>query len=109
MTTLGYAAARYVGDHRFEVARMPHRPPASGEVEIAPAFTGICGTDLHIAAGHMDARVTTPAVIGHETAGRVTAVGDGVTGWSVGRCGDGDAVALRRDLPGLPGRAPARL
>lgn len=89
MTAPGYAAARYVGDHRFEVASMPHRPPGNGEVEIAPAFTGICGTDLHIAAGHMDARVTTPAVIGHETAGRVTAVGDGVSGWSVG-----DAVTV---------------
>jgi (R,R)-butanediol dehydrogenase/meso-butanediol dehydrogenase/diacetyl reductase len=89
MTTPGYAAARYMGDQRFEVARMPDRPPSSGEVEIAPAFTGICGTDLHIAAGHMDARVTAPAVIGHETAGLVTALGDGVTGWSVG-----DAVTV---------------
>ncbi len=89
MSTSGYAAARYIGDHRFEVTTLAGRAPGAGEVEIAPAYTGICGTDLHIAAGHMDARVTTPAVIGHETAGRITALGAGVTGWSVG-----DAVTV---------------
>lgn len=84
-----YTAARYLGDHAFDVAEVERRAPGPGEVEVAPAYTGICGTDLHIAAGHMDARVTTPAVIGHETAGRVSAVGEGVTGWSVG-----DAVTV---------------
>nr|WP_257570772.1 alcohol dehydrogenase catalytic domain-containing protein [Streptomyces sp. NP160] len=68
---------------------MERREPGPGEVEVAPAFTGICGTDLHIAAGHMDARVSVPAVIGHETAGRIAAVGEGVSGWSVG-----DAVTV---------------
>jgi (R,R)-butanediol dehydrogenase / meso-butanediol dehydrogenase / diacetyl reductase len=32
----------------------------------------------------MDARVATPAVIGHEMSGTVSALGDGVDGWSVG-------------------------
>ena len=59
-------------------------PPGAGEVQLEVAYVGICGTDLHILHGAMDARVTTPAVIGHEMSARVAAVGDGVTGWSVG-------------------------
>jgi 2-desacetyl-2-hydroxyethyl bacteriochlorophyllide A dehydrogenase len=53
-------------------------------VRIAVAYTGICGTDLHILHGAMDHRVTLPAVIGHEMSGRVAEIGAGVTGWSVG-------------------------
>jgi (R,R)-butanediol dehydrogenase / meso-butanediol dehydrogenase / diacetyl reductase len=53
-------------------------------VQLAVAYTGICGTDLHILHGHMDARVTMPAVLGHEMSGRVVAVGSDVTAWSAG-------------------------
>lgn len=59
-------------------------PPGAGEVEIAPAYVGICGTDLHIFHGDMDARVTTPAVLGHEMSGRITRVGPDVEGWAPG-------------------------
>jgi 2-desacetyl-2-hydroxyethyl bacteriochlorophyllide A dehydrogenase len=59
-------------------------PPGPGEVQIAVAYNGICGTDLHILSGHMDARVATPAVIGHEMSGTISGLGDGVDGWSVG-------------------------
>jgi (R,R)-butanediol dehydrogenase / meso-butanediol dehydrogenase / diacetyl reductase len=59
-------------------------PPGPGEVQIAVAYNGICGTDLHILSGHMDARVATPAVIGHEMSGTISALGDGVEGWAVG-------------------------
>jgi 2-desacetyl-2-hydroxyethyl bacteriochlorophyllide A dehydrogenase len=58
-------------------------------VEIAPAYVGICGTDLHIFHGDMDARVSAPAVLGHEMSGRVIRVGQGVEGWS-----PGDAVTV---------------
>ena len=59
-------------------------PPAPGEVQLDVAYTGICGTDLHILHGAMDARVTMPAVLGHEMAGQVASVGEGVEGWAVG-------------------------
>jgi 2-desacetyl-2-hydroxyethyl bacteriochlorophyllide A dehydrogenase len=55
-----------------------------GEVEITVAYTGICGTDLHIVHGAMDARVARPAVLGHEMSGSIAAVGEGVDGWAVG-------------------------
>ena len=78
-------AARYVGHAAVEVGETEGAgPPPSGQVQLAVAFTGICGTDLHILHGAMDARVTLPAVLGHEMAGHVAAVGAGVDGWQVG-------------------------
>src|SRR4051812_7798651 len=77
-------AATYVGDQSFVVEERDARPPGPGEVQIAVAYVGICGTDLHIKHGAMDARVTLPAVIGHEMSGTVAAVGDGVTDWRPG-------------------------
>src|SRR3954447_6253455 len=77
-------AARYVGHGSLELAHVPVAPPGPGEVQLDVAYTGICGTDLHILHGAMDARVTRPAVLGHEMAGRVASVGDGVEGWAVG-------------------------
>lgn len=74
----------YVGSQRLEVGESSATPPATGEVQIAVAYTGLCGTDLHILHGSMDARVTTPLVFGHEMSGTIAAVGDGVDGWSVG-------------------------
>jgi 2-desacetyl-2-hydroxyethyl bacteriochlorophyllide A dehydrogenase len=48
------------------------------------AYTGICGTDLHIFHGTMDKRVAVPAVLGHEMSGTVFAVGEDVSDWVVG-------------------------
>ena len=77
-------AVRYRGARRLDTGRSVTTPPGPGEVEVAPAYVGICGTDLHIFHGDMDARVTTPAVIGHEMSGRVVRVGPGVPGWQPG-------------------------
>lgn len=77
-------AAAYMGNKTIEVLDMPVPGLRPGEVEISPAFTGICGTDLHVLHGAMDSRVTCPAVLGHEMSGTVSRVGAGVTGWSAG-------------------------
>ncbi|OLT10215.1 Zn-dependent alcohol dehydrogenase [Kocuria sp. CNJ-770] len=77
-------AATYTGNRTVEIATVDEHPPGAGEVQIEVAYTGICGTDLHVLHGSMDARVTLPAVIGHEMSGRIAAVGDGVEGWTVG-------------------------
>ena len=77
-------AACYVGDRTVELLEIEPRRPGAGEVEITVAYTGICGTDLHIVHGAMDARVARPAVLGHEMSGSIAAVGEGVDGWSVG-------------------------
>ena len=77
-------AATYTGARTFTVQESSEVPPGPGEVSVEVAFTGICGTDLHIFHGDMDGRVSRPAVIGHEMSGRVAALGAGVEGWSVG-------------------------
>ena len=58
--------------------------PGMADVQIDVAFTGICGTDLHILHGAMDRRVSLPAVLGHEMSGVVRAVGGEVEGWTPG-------------------------
>ncbi|RFA10804.1 Zn-dependent alcohol dehydrogenase [Subtercola boreus] len=81
--------ANYVGENTIDIREAEPAPPAPGEVQLRVAFAGICGTDLHILHGSMDARVSLPAIIGHEMSGTISALGDGVTGWSVG-----DAVTV---------------
>ena len=84
------SAAYYRGGRRFEIERIPARPPLPGEVQIDVAFCGICGTDLHAFHGNMDARIGNHRVIGHEMSGTVAAVGPDVLGVSVG-----DKVVVR--------------
>ena len=76
--------ARYTGHRSIRIEEHQASPPLAGEVQIAVAYTGLCGTDLHILHGHMDARISTPQVIGHEMSGTIAAIGDQVVGWSVG-------------------------
>ncbi|MET9849406.1 zinc-dependent alcohol dehydrogenase [Streptomyces ossamyceticus] len=82
-------AVRYTAARTLDTAPAPGVEPGPGEVELAPAYVGICGTDLHIFHGDMDARVATPAVLGHEMSGRVLRVGPGVEDWA-----PGDAVTV---------------
>ena len=77
-------AVQYQGEGDLVVRSVSQEPPAAGQVEIAPAFTGICGTDLHIRAGHFDGDIATPVTLGHESAGRVVALGPGVQGFAIG-------------------------
>ena len=77
-------AAHYRGNKTFTVDRTTARPPGPDEVSVRVAFCGICGTDMHVFHGNMDARVGFERVIGHEMSGVVDAVGDGVTGFANG-------------------------
>lgn len=81
--------AAYIGDHEIRIDDGEAAAPAEGEVQIAVAYTGLCGTDLHILHGNMDSRVATPLIFGHEMSGTIAAVGAGVEGWAVG-----DAVTV---------------
>ena len=80
MTT---TAAVYRGDKRFSIEQIDAPAPGPGEVQVNVAYCGICGTDLHIYLGHMDARVGFARTIGHEMSGVIGAVGrDGCSGSS---------------------------
>ena len=77
-------AAVYTGAGILRIEDVPAAAPGPGEVQVEVAYTGICGTDLHIFHGDLDARVGNRAVLGHEMSGRVAAIGAGVDGWAVG-------------------------
>ncbi len=77
-------AAYYEGQGRIAVRDAEEATPGPGEVQLEVAYVGICGTDLHILDGDMDARVSLPAILGHEMSGTISAVGDGVTEWARG-------------------------
>ncbi len=64
------------GVGHVELRDIPEPEPGPGQVKIAVRAAGICGTDLHIY--HDEFRVVPPVVLGHEIAGEVAAVGDGV-------------------------------
>jgi len=62
------------------VASAPKPAAGPGEVLIAVRHAGVCGTDLHIADWNEWAagRLKPPLIVGHEFAGEIAAVGDGV-------------------------------
>ncbi len=64
----------------LKVTTVPKPEPGPGEVLIAVRHAGVCGTDLHIADwdAWAQGRLKPPLVIGHEFAGEIVAVGDGV-------------------------------
>ena len=70
-------AAFYRGNKTFEVKEIKPAAPGLGEVQIAVAYCGICGTDLHAYHGHMDQRIGFDRILGHEMSGTISAVGDG--------------------------------
>lgn len=77
-------AAVYAGPRALRLEPSVPEQPAPGHVRIDVAYTGICGTDLHIYHGDMDARVRPPAIIGHEMSGVIAELGDDTEGWQAG-------------------------
>jgi L-gulonate 5-dehydrogenase len=70
-------AAVWTGVNRVEVKERSVSEPGRGEVVLRVRAAGICGTDLHILSGtHPQARP--PLVPGHEFAGEVHEIGEGV-------------------------------
>ncbi len=68
------------------VKSVPKPAPGPGEVLIAVRHAGVCGTDLHIADWNpwAQGRIKPPIIVGHEFAGEIESVGDGVTGLRAG-------------------------
>src|ERR1700743_2865885 len=77
--TMQAAVYRGVNDVRLETVPVPEI--GAGELLIPVKACGICGTDLKkIASGSPSA----PRIFGHETAGDVAAVGEGITQFKPG-------------------------
>jgi threonine dehydrogenase-like Zn-dependent dehydrogenase len=66
----------------FEIEDVPPPVAGAGEVLVRVRSVGICGSDLHFYRGAFP--LPPRLVLGHEAAGEVAAIGDGVTGVEVG-------------------------
>ncbi|GIH16581.1 zinc-dependent alcohol dehydrogenase [Rugosimonospora africana] len=73
-------------DHAVEVRDVPRPAPGPGTVLVAVHTVGVCGSDIHMWHNTQSAssKARLPVILGHESAGVIETVGDGVTGWSVG-------------------------
>ena len=69
------------GPEQLAVDELPAPRPAPGELLVRTAVVGVGLPDVRLARS---AHVTLPHTPGGDVAGRVEAVGDGVTGWDVG-------------------------
>lgn len=67
---------------KLTIEELPTPRPLSGEVLLRVEACGVCHTDLHVIKG--DVAFPTPAVLGHEVAGEVVALGEGVESLSLG-------------------------
>lgn len=73
----------YLGPRRMELQEVPEPVAGPGEVVFTTAAAAVCGSDLH---GFREAspRRIPPLVMGHEGAGTIAAVGDGIDPARVG-------------------------
>ena len=73
--------ARYGGS--LEATMRPVPRPGPGEVLVRVRASGLCSTDLHLLSGRQPLG-DLPRIVGHELAGDVVGLGDGVTDWRTG-------------------------
>ncbi|XP_044133459.1 alcohol dehydrogenase 1-like [Bufo gargarizans] len=71
------AAVCWAPNQPLSIEEIEVAPPKAHEVRIKIVATGICRSDDHVTSGVID--VTFPLILGHEGAGIVESVGEGVT------------------------------
>ncbi len=80
-------AVYYEGNGKVSIKDVEKREPSSSQVRVKIKYVGICGSDVHIKQGHMDARIAQtgfPRIFGHEASGVVDEVGSNVKNYKVG-------------------------
>lgn len=88
-------AALLYGQEDLRLEEVEEPTPAPGEVVIRVGVATTCGTDLKVwrRGGHAK-MLKPPTRFGHEAAGQIMALGEGVTGWKVG-----DRVVANNSAP----------
>lgn len=88
-------AALLYGQEDLRLEQVADPTPSAGEVTIQVAAATTCGTDLKVwcRGGHAK-MLRPPTLFGHEAAGRIVAVGEGVSSWQVG-----DRVVANNSAP----------
>ncbi|MEP6474591.1 MAG: alcohol dehydrogenase catalytic domain-containing protein, partial [Gemmatimonadota bacterium] len=69
--------------HPIVAVELPVPVPGPGEVLVRVRAAGICHSDAHYRAGRSSS-LRTPVTLGHEVAGEVAGLGDGVTTHAIG-------------------------
>lgn len=90
--------------HRLVLNEVPDPTPGPDEVLIQVKAAGLCHSDvMYITTGY-PAMPFTPMTQGHENAGIITALGEGVSDWQVGNvvgvCSSGERPPLGMFTPG---------
>ncbi|MBV8372582.1 MAG: alcohol dehydrogenase AdhP [Candidatus Eremiobacteraeota bacterium] len=80
------------------IEELPVPVPGPGELLVEVIACGVCHTDLHAAEGDWPVKPSPPFIPGHETAGRVAALGEGVTNYKIG---DAVGIAWLHDACGM--------
>ncbi|MEM0360379.1 MAG: L-threonine 3-dehydrogenase [Candidatus Diapherotrites archaeon] len=70
----------------LELSKVENPFPKKGELLVKVMAAGICGTDLHIYEWNewAQSRIKPPLVVGHEVAGKIVELGEGVSGFEIG-------------------------
>lgn len=86
MQTMMDALVKEAPGKGLTLKRVPVPQPGIGEVQIKIHKTAICGTDVHIYNWDpwSQQHIRPPMVIGHEYVGEITALGPGVSDYSIG-------------------------
>ena len=71
------AAVLFETNHPMEIKDLAQDPAKSGEVRVKVGAAGVCASDRHVMTG--SSILPLPVVLGHEAAGTVEEVGEGVT------------------------------
>ncbi|MAY65960.1 MAG: alcohol dehydrogenase [Rhodospirillaceae bacterium] len=87
--------AMLLGPEKIEIHDLPVPEPDDGEIILSVEAATTCGTDVKVfkRGGH-PRMLKVPTLFGHEMAGRVAAVGNGVTKFH-----EGDAVVVANSAP----------
>lgn len=88
-----HAAGTDTRPPRVSIDEIPTPTPGPGQVLVEVDTCGICASDLHVVAG-VTPHGELPMTLGHEVAGVIADVGDGVADWR-----SGDRVAVAAGIP----------
>ncbi|WP_237232971.1 zinc-binding dehydrogenase [Rothia nasisuis] len=106
------AAEPYASSKPITISDIQLDPPGPGELLVRIEAAGLCHSDLSVVNGNRPRPV--PMLLGHESAGIIEEVGEGVTDYAVGqrvvmtflpRCGECSGCASNGKTPCIPGTA----
>jgi len=101
------------GPEVVKIEEVPDPTPGRNQVVVKVAAVGICGHDQSDRQGLTRPHLPFPLTIGHEVAGTVVAMGEGVSGFAIGdrvatkqqtHCGECTACRVGRDVQCERGR-----